>query len=105
MGPQQVHARMDELQVIDVREPDEWRAGHVEGAAHVPVDEVAHRLTELDPDATIVMICRSGARSAEMADLLREHGYDAHNMSGGMQAWDDADLPYTSEDDREPRVA
>ncbi len=104
MEPTDVMDRIDDVQVVDVREPDEWQAGHIDDAAHIPMDEVDRRLDELDEDTQVVTVCRSGARSGEVADQLRDRGYDAENMEGGMQAWQDAGLPFTSEDDREPRV-
>jgi rhodanese-related sulfurtransferase len=100
MQPTDVHNRIDELQLIDVREPDEWRAGHIAAARHIPMDQLPDQLDEIDRDRAVVTICRSGSRSGKMAELLRERGYDADNMDGGMQAWDQAGLAYVA-DDRE----
>lgn len=105
MEPTAVHERIDDVQVIDVREPDEWEAGHIAQADHVPMDEVPQRLDEIDDDQLVVTVCRSGARSGEVAERLQERGYDAENLDGGMQAWREEDLPMTAEDDRAPRVA
>lgn len=104
MQPTQVHDRTGELQIIDVREPDEWQAGHIQTARHIPMDELPDRLDEIDRDQPLVTVCRSGSRSGKMADLLREHGYDAQNMEGGMEAWDDADLPYQDTDGTQGQV-
>lgn len=105
MEPTQVHDRTGELQIVDVREPDEWQAGHIRAARHIPMDELPGRLDEIDRDQPVVTVCRSGSRSGKMADFLREHGYDAQNMEGGMRAWDDADLPLVSADGAPSRVA
>jgi rhodanese-related sulfurtransferase len=92
--PQQVAARLTELQLIDVREPDEWEAGRIEGARHIPMSELGGRLDELDDGRPVVAVCRSGARSDRVAEALRARGYDAHNLDGGMLAWEQAGLPF-----------
>jgi rhodanese-related sulfurtransferase len=104
MQPTDVHNGIDRLQLIDVREADEWRAGHITAAHHIPMDQLPDRLEEIDRERPIVTVCRSGSRSGKMAELLREHGYDADNMDGGMQAWDEAGLPYVPEDRDTPEV-
>lgn len=101
----EAHERRDEVLLLDVREPGEWRAGHVEGAVHVPMGQLGARLDELGSDRPIVCICRSGGRSAAVANALREAGYDAANMLGGMQAWAHAGLPYVAEHGGDPTVA
>ena len=58
---------MDRFQVVDVRYPNEWEAGHIEGAVHIPLDYVFDHLDELDPTRPVVTVCRSGGRSAEAA--------------------------------------
>lgn len=73
--------------VLDVREPDEWTAGHVAGAVHVPMGAVPDRLAELTDSARIVVVCRSGGRSARVTAYLRHEGLDAVNLGGGMSAW------------------
>ncbi len=77
--------------LLDVREPEEWSAGHAPGALHVPLGQLAARLGEL-PDATMVVVCRSGARSAMAAQALIGTGRDARNLAGGMHAWAAAGL-------------
>ena len=73
--------------LIDVREPEEWEAGHAPGARHIPLAELPDRLGELDASDRIVVICRSGGRSALATEWLTEAGFDAANLIGGMQAW------------------
>lgn len=79
--------------ILDVREPEEWRAAHIPGAIHIPLGELERRLSELPPDQPLVAACRSGSRSADATRLLRERGYDAANLAGGMKAWQRARLP------------
>lgn len=83
---------------LDVREPDEWTAGHAPGAKHVPLGELTARLEELPKDRPIVAICRVGGRSGKAAEALASSGYDVANMAGGMQAWHSAGLPVVTDD-------
>lgn len=73
--------------LLDVREPDEWAAGHAPDAVHVPMRELGTRVDELPRDRLIVAICRSGERSRVVAEALISEGYDAVNAIGGMRAW------------------
>jgi rhodanese-related sulfurtransferase len=84
--------------LLDVRELDEWQAGHAPGALHVPVREVAARVEELPTDRRIFAICRSGARSRAVAEVLVGAGFDVVNVGGGMRAWEAADLPIETDD-------
>ena len=77
---------------IDVREDDEWEVGRVPGARHVPILEVAAQADTVDRERLVVFYCRSGNRSALVADAFRAGGYHAHNMSGGISAWAQAGL-------------
>ncbi len=79
--------------VLDVREDYEWEAGHIPGATHIPMREVAARLDELPKDADIVTVCRSGNRSGAVAKRLGRQGYRVHNLEGGMLAWHAAKAP------------
>jgi rhodanese-related sulfurtransferase len=105
MGPQEAFERRDELQLVDVREPDEWDAGHITEAVHIPMGLLGQRQDELAQDRTILAVCRSGNRSGQVVDALRKAGYDAENLDGGMQAWAAADLPFVAEGGGDPRVA
>jgi rhodanese-related sulfurtransferase len=73
--------------VLDVREPDEWHAGHVQGALWIPMGQVAARQAEIPDERALVVICRSGARSGKVVAALVQAGYDAANVTGGMKAW------------------
>jgi rhodanese-related sulfurtransferase len=73
--------------LLDVREPDEWAAGHAPDAQFIPLGEVAARTSEIARDASIVVVCRVGGRSARATAFLRSEGYDAVNLTGGMRAW------------------
>jgi DMSO/TMAO reductase YedYZ molybdopterin-dependent catalytic subunit/rhodanese-related sulfurtransferase/glyoxylase-like metal-dependent hydrolase (beta-lactamase superfamily II) len=79
--------------LLDVREPGEWQAGHAPEASLLPMGQVAARRGDLPRDRRIVVVCRSGGRSAAVTGSLRAWGFDAVNLSGGMCAWDLAGLP------------
>jgi len=80
--------------LVDVREPDEWRAGHAPGATHIPLGELHAQLTAIPRDRDVLLICRSGNRSQQAQRLLRAAGYlRAINVAGGMIAWGRAGLP------------
>ncbi|MCU1430182.1 MAG: putative hydrolase [Actinomycetia bacterium] len=79
--------------LLDVRELDEWQAEHAPEAVLVPMGQVRARQGELPRDRRIVVMCRSGGRSAAVTDSLRAWGFDAVNLSGGMCAWAAAGLP------------
>jgi len=81
----------DDVVVIDVREDWEYAEGHIPGATLVPLGEIPNRLDEIPKDKTVVAVCRSGNRSGQATDFLRNQGFDnVHNMQGGMNAWDQA---------------
>ncbi|HET7710597.1 MAG TPA: molybdopterin-synthase adenylyltransferase MoeB [Thermoanaerobaculia bacterium] len=81
-------ARGDNLVLIDVREPVEWNAGHLGEAKHIPMQSLPHRIDELPKDAEIVMICRSGARSARAQQFLLANGFQrVKNLVTGMAGW------------------
>ncbi|MFE7617925.1 rhodanese-like domain-containing protein [Streptomyces sp. NPDC057496] len=83
--------------VLDVREDNEWAAGHVEGALHIPMSDFVARfgeLTEAVADGRRVhVMCRVGGRSAQVTQYLVQQGVDAVNIDGGMLAWDGAGRP------------
>lgn len=82
--------------LLDVREPDEWAAGHAAGAVHMPLGDL--RPDDVPRDRIVVAVCRSGRRSGKAAAVLAGAGVDVRNMSGGMNAWAGADLPVTRDD-------
>jgi rhodanese-related sulfurtransferase len=84
--------------VLDVREPDEWAAGHVAASVHIPLGELGARLAELPGDRPIVAVCRSGARSGTVTEALGSRGYDVVNLVGGLQAWAAEGLPLVADD-------
>jgi rhodanese-related sulfurtransferase len=79
--------------VVDVRQPAEWKTGHIRGAVHIPLTQLTHRLQQLPRDKTIVTVCRSGHRSGIAARALTRAGHDVVNLRGGMNAWARAGLP------------
>ena len=84
--------------LLDVREADEWQAGHAPEAVWVPMGEVQARVDEIPRDRRIVAICRVGGRSRVVAEALLEAGYDAVNLDGGMRAWAAEDYEVVASD-------
>lgn len=105
MDVTKAHEQRDEVFLLDVREDVEWDAGHVEDAVHIPMGELNARIDEIPEDQTIVCVCRSGQRSQAVTDALNRAGYTAHNLDGGMHAWDHAGFPYVASDGSPGRVA
>ena len=75
------------LNLIDVREADEFAAGHLPGAINLPLSDFLERYGELDKDKSYHIICQSGARSAQACAFLAGEGYDVINVAGGTSAW------------------
>ncbi|MCZ2259281.1 rhodanese-like domain-containing protein [Sporosarcina sp. G11-34] len=78
----------EQLNLVDVREADEVAEGIIPGAIHIPLGDVAARISEFDKSKAYVVICRSGGRSGRATEFLTEEGYDATNMVGGMLEWE-----------------
>ncbi|MEW5959029.1 MAG: rhodanese-like domain-containing protein [Chloroflexota bacterium] len=77
--------------ILDVREVDEFNSSHIPGATLLPLGQIPDRLDEVPRDKTVIAVCRSGNRSGQAADFLRQQGFDnVHNMEGGMNAWSQA---------------
>ncbi len=96
-----------ELTVLDVREQNEWDAGHAPDALHVPLGQLAARQTEVAAaagDGRLLVVCRVGARSARATAFLTSTGLDALNLAGGMQDWAAAGRPLVSETSDPPSV-
>jgi len=87
MDANEASRRRDELFLLDVREHDEWGAGHVPGSVHIPMRELGTRQAELPSDRTILCVCRSGNRSGMVVRALADAGYAAENLDGGLQSW------------------
>lgn len=75
------------LHLVDVREVDEYEAGHVPGAINLPLSELLERYGELEKDKAYHIICQSGGRSAQACAFLDKEGYDVTNLAGGTGAW------------------
>ncbi|GLY26745.1 rhodanese-like domain-containing protein [Kineosporia sp. NBRC 101731] len=100
VDPTQVPA---EAAIVDVREPDEWQAGHISGAVHIPLMELPARTGDL-PEGDVYVICRSGGRSARAVAWLEQNGFEAVNVSGGMGAWQAAGREMVSDTGEAPTV-
>lgn len=86
-------ARRAQDQVLDVREDFEVAEGIIPGALHIPMGQLNTRLSELEKARPVIVVCRSGNRSARVAEALNDAGYTADTMAGGMTAWQRAGLP------------
>lgn len=91
------------MAVLDVREPEEWTRGHIEGAVHVPLMQLPDRRDEV-PDGRVLVVCKIGGRSRRATHYLLQQGYDAVNLDGGMVDWSGAGRPMLSELGRPPHV-
>ena len=90
--------------VLDVREPVEWHHGRIEGAVYVPLTQVPGRLEELPRDQQLLVVCKVGGRSAQATAFLREKGFEAINLAGGMLEWSAAGRPMVGDGDGDPLV-
>ena len=90
--------------ILDVREDDEWAAGHAPSAVHVPMGQVADRLSDLPEGDPVYVVCRAGGRSARVTEFLNASGWDAVNVAGGMGAWAAAGKPLSAEHDGDPTI-
>jgi rhodanese-related sulfurtransferase len=95
----------DGVFLLDVREDDEWAAGHAPDAVHIPVGALAERAAELPQGREVYVICRSGARSAYAAQALTGAGWKTVNVADGMTGWAVAGRPMVSETGADPYVA
>lgn len=92
-------ALADDAVVLDVREQDEWDAGHAPHAVHIPLGELPSRLDELpESDDPLPVVCRMGGRSARAVAWLGQQGFDVVNADGGMKAWESAGKPLVAAD-------
>ncbi|MBE3591216.1 MAG: rhodanese-like domain-containing protein [Firmicutes bacterium] len=90
MTPEELQRRLhagEPLFILDIREVQEYRQGHIPGAHLIPLWQLPVRLQDVPRDAEVVTVCRSGRRSAQAAAILRTHGYRVRNLRGGMLNW------------------
>jgi rhodanese-related sulfurtransferase len=104
MNASDASAQRATIRILDVREDDEWQAGHIEGAQHIPLGELGERVGELSKESRIVAVCRSGGRSGAAVRGLKQLGYNAENLDGGVTAWSKAGLPLVDGSGRPGRV-
>jgi len=90
--------RARQVQLVDVREDYEVRAGMIAGAQHIPMHQLGTRAASLDAERPLIFYCRIGARSAIAAAAFRDAGYDAWSMTGGLEAWAGGGLPLAPDD-------
>ena len=93
--PREVAELLDrgEIQLIDVRAPDESDAGRIPGGRLIELRQLAAQADTIDRGRPVVFYCRSGSRSAMATEAFRGAGFDAHNMAGGLLEWHAAGLP------------
>lgn len=105
--PKAVYDRREELQILDVREPFEWEAGHIDGAIHIPLNDLmaGGDRDRLDRSKPVVAVCKAGTRSELATLMLQARGYDAQNLEGGMERWAESGLPFAADDGSTGRVA
>ena len=84
-------------QLVDVRTQEEWDAGHLSDARHIPIDALSTGVGQLDQSKPVILYCRGGDRSGAAADALGASGWDARHIAGGLVAWVDAGLPLSPE--------
>jgi hydroxyacylglutathione hydrolase len=86
-------ALLDGAAALDVREPDEYAAGHIDGALHIPLGDLERRTREVPRDRPILAYCGAGERASTAVSLLERAGHAAMNLNGGIDAWRGAGLP------------
>ncbi len=98
IGPEEARLLVDGGAVLlDVREDDEWKAGHAPDAVHLPMGFLADRMDEIPTDRIVVCVCRVGGRSGAVASALAGAGFEVHNVDGGMLAWEAGGLPVVTD--------
>lgn len=90
--------------IVDVREADEFEAGHVENAISIPLSELGARYQEIPKDEQVLIICKSGGRSGQACEALGQAQYNVTNISGGSLDWYGEKLPFVSENESDPTV-
>src|SRR4051812_36547491 len=102
LAPEDVRRRhaAGEIALVDVREPYEREAGHIDGSRHIELGALAGEAQTLDPERPVVFYCRVGGRSRMAAMALRRSGFEAYSLDGGLLAWDAQGLPLAPEGGR-----
>jgi rhodanese-related sulfurtransferase len=90
--------------VLDVREPLEWHHGRIDGALHIPLAELPNRASELPVGQQLLVVCKVGGRSSQATAFLREKGFEAINLAGGLIDWVEAGRPMVGDAAGEPLV-
>jgi rhodanese-related sulfurtransferase len=95
----------DDAYLLDVREDDEWVAGHIPGSTHIAMSGLLARVDEVPKDRDVVVVCKVGARSAQVTAYLRQQGWErVGNLDGGVVAWVGAGRDFVSENGAPPTV-
>ena len=89
--------RAGEAQLVDVRTDEEWEAGRIAEARHMPLESLSVQVEELDRTKPVVLYCRGGDRSSSAAQALAASGWDARHLEGGLSAWAEEGLPLEPE--------
>lgn len=99
VGPEQAAEliRDNRVQLVDVREPYEVEAGHLEGMRHIELERLASKAETIERDRPVLFYCRLGSRSGMAAHAFRRAGYEAYNLAGGITAWHERGLPLVPE--------
>jgi hydroxyacylglutathione hydrolase len=98
--PAELYSRRHDFAIIDVRGRDEWDEGHIAGARHIHVGHLTRHLEEIPREKPVALHCAGGDRSTLGASILQHHGFEnVYNVTGGISAWEEADLPLTVEDE------
>lgn len=91
--------------LLDVREADEWQAGHIDGAVHIPMSGLLQRLAEVPKEGDVVVVCKVGGRSAQVTAYLVQQGWsNVRNLDGGVLAWVHAGRPLVTDTGAPPVV-
>jgi hydroxyacylglutathione hydrolase len=96
VAPEQVKKSQNDLVIIDIRENDEWTGelGHIDGAKLINLGNIPDQFSQIPKDKPVVVVCKSGGRSARATAFLKQQGYDqVYNMFGGMTRWNQLGLP------------
>lgn len=104
--PREIFDSRDDVQLLDVREPYEWEAGHIDGAVHIPLQQLlSGRMEGLEESRPVVIYCKTANRSEVARLMLEARGYQAHVMEGGSENWVAEGLPFVASDGTPGRVA